>query len=143
MPNHTEIMVPVHGGLLHSTYIFLAKYICMKRGYKLKNPDSFAMLYKSPGMPDIYIEFEYKKKDEMNRLRIIKESVCIEIESNLTNTAYDKKVIQFTRPGMREPIIIDMGRRFEEFKKESLAEGKDYKNDILWAEAYIDDCIVL
>lgn len=141
--NHTDITVPVHGGLWHSTCIFVAKYICNERGYKLKNTEAFATLFKSAGIPDIYIEYEYKGKDDYGQLRTIRQSVVIEIETNLTNTTEIKKTEQFSRPGMHEPIIIDVGKKLDEFKKRQKDKGKEYGNDIELIYAYLDERIVL
>lgn len=141
--NHTDVTVPIHGGLYHSTYIFLAMYICAKRGYTLKNPESFSMMYKTPGIPDVYVEYKYKGKNEYDKTIDIKTSVCIEIETNMTKNACVKKAEQFTRSGMHEPIIIDMNRGFAKFKKDNISRGVNYDNDIEWAYQYIDYCIVL
>jgi len=141
--NHTDVTVPIHGGLYHSTYIFLTKYICAKRGYTLKNPESFSMMYKTPGIPDVYLEYKYKGKNEYNTTIDIKASVCIEIEMNMTKASCEKKVEQFTRSGMREPIIIDMNRGFRKFREDRESEGIKYDNDIEWAYQYIDYCMAL
>jgi len=70
--NHKSVSTPIHGGLFHSTCIFIATFICNERGYKLKNTEAFASLQKCPGIPDIYIEYEYKGKDDYGKLRTIR-----------------------------------------------------------------------
>jgi hypothetical protein len=115
----------------------------MKRGYKLKNPDTFSILTKSPGIPDVYLSYQYKGKDDLGRTRTIERSVCVEIETDATNASILKKNEQFSRPGMSDPIIIDMGAGFQEYKKEQLKKGVDRPTDIDWIESYIDSRLVL
>jgi hypothetical protein len=115
----------------------------MKRGYKLKNPENFSLLSKTPGIPDVYISYEYKGKDDYGRTRTFEKSVCIEIETNATTASILKKNQQFHLPGMREPVIIDMGAGFEEYKKKQRERGKDHPTDIDWIESYIDSRLVL
>lgn len=141
--NHMDITVPVHGGLFHSTCIFITKYICRERGYKLKNSEAFANMSKCPGIPDIFIEYEYKGKDEFGKTRTLRQSVCIEIETNPSNAATLKKMEQFTRPGMREPVIIDVGSGFKKFKKRQQEDGKIYDNDVDCIHDYIDEQLVI
>lgn len=141
--NHNSIDVPLHGGLFHSTCIMIAKYVCWKKGYKLKNPDAFAQMYKCPGIPDIYLEYEYKAKDDFGRTRTMRQSVCIEIETHLTKASSDKKYEQFYRPGMHEPIIIDVGTGFLEFKKKQKDKGVEYSTDIDCIAEYIENRLVL
>jgi hypothetical protein len=141
--NHTEVMVPIHGGLFHSTCIFICKFICSKRGYTLKNPEAFSRLAKSPGIPDVYLSYSYKSKDGYGQLRTLEQSVCIEIETNATSTSILKKSEQFTRPGMRDPIIIDMGKKYEDYKKKRLEKGLSQLNEIDLIAEYIDHELVL
>ena len=76
-------------------------------------------------------------------MRTIRNSVVIEIETNLTNTTEIKKNEQFLRQGMHEPIIIDVGKKLEEFKKRQKDKGKEYGNDIELIYAYLDERFVL
>jgi hypothetical protein len=141
--NATDITVPIHGGLRHSTCIFICKYICVKRGYKLKNPETFSHLFKNPGIPDVYLSYQYKGKDDYGKTRSFEKSVCIEIETDATTASILKKNEQFTRPGMKEAIIIDMGRGFEEYKKKRLTKNGDQPNEIDLIAEYIDSMLVL
>jgi hypothetical protein len=141
--NHTNVNIPIHGGLFHSTCIFIATYICNERKYKLKNTEIFSSMYGCPGIPDIYIEYEYKGKDDNGKTRTLKNSVCIEIETNMTDSMNIQKCQQFTRPGMREPIIIDVGKGLDEFERKQKEKGKIYENQIDLIYAYIDWRIVL
>jgi hypothetical protein len=115
----------------------------MRRGYTLKNPEGFSRLAKSPGIPDVYIAYQYKGKNDYGRTISLEKSVCIEIEMNPTSTSILKKNEQFSRPGMREPIIIDMGKEFKEYKDKETAKGNTQPDDIAWIEAYIDRRLVL
>jgi hypothetical protein len=137
-----EIEVPLHGGWYHSTYIMLAKYILWKRGIKMKNPDTFTKMANNPGIPDVYIEYSYKGKDDAGRTKTIVKSCCIEIETNATPESTASKNLQFTRPGMREPIIIDMGTSFEKWRDKERAKGNEF-DDIMMAYNYIDYCLTL
>jgi hypothetical protein len=141
--NHTNITVPVHGSLFHSTCIFICKYICLKRGYTLKDPEIFSRLAKSPGIPDVYVSYKYKGKDDYGQNRTLEQSVCIEIETNATSASILKKSEQFTRPGMREPIIIDMGAGFEEYRKKQLSKGLTQPNEIDLIAEYIDSRLAI
>ncbi|OQA65211.1 MAG: hypothetical protein BWY36_01005 [Candidatus Diapherotrites archaeon ADurb.Bin253] len=100
-------------------------------------------MFKSPGIPDIYVEYEYKGKDDLGRTKTFKQSVCIEIETNLTSAAEKKKMEQFTRPGIHEPIIIDMGKGYEEFKNKKKEMGVMFNNDIECIAEYIESMLVL
>lgn len=140
--NHVDITVPVHGSTFHSVCILITKIICVQRGYKLKNPETFSRLTKNPGIPDVYVSYEYKGKDDYGHNRTFEQSVCIEIETDATNTSILKKTEQFSRPGMRETIIIDMNG-LDEYKKKQIAKGLTRPNDISWIEAYIDSRLVI
>jgi hypothetical protein len=141
--NHYSIEVPLHGGLFHSTCIMICKYICWKRGYKLKNPAGFASMHKSPGIPDIFISYQYKGKDDYGQTRTLEKSLCIEIETNPTPAGNLKKAEQFTRPGVEEPIIIDMDKGFLDYKERQISKGKNLPNDIEWIADYIESRLVL
>lgn len=141
--NGKIIEVQAHGSLFHSTCIFICKYICLKRGYTLKDPEIFSRLAKSPGIPDVYISYKYKGKDDYNQTKTFEQSVCIEIETDATSASILKKNEQFTRPGMHEPIIIDMGRGFDDYKKKRLAKGLNQPSEIDLIAEYIDNRLVL
>jgi hypothetical protein len=141
--NHFSIDVPLHGGLYHSTCIMICKYVCWKRGYKIKNPEGFASLYKTPGIPDIYISYQYKGKDDRNQTRTLEKSVCIEIETNPSEASILKKTEQFTRPGMGEPIIIDVIKGFQDYKEKQISKRKTFPNDIEWMADYIESVLIL
>lgn len=142
MKNHKEIMVSVHGGLVHSVCILITKIICNERGYKLKDPETFSRLTKSPGIPDVYVSYEYKGKDDYGHNRTFEKSVCIEVETNATTASILKKNEQFARPGIREPVIIDLSK-LDEYKARKIAKGITHSNDIEWIYAFIDDNLVL
>jgi hypothetical protein len=129
--------VQLHGGFRHSMYIAIVKYILWKRKIKTKNTEIFSNMYKSPGIPDVYAEYTEKGKDDYGRTRTITKSVCIEIETNPTPGGNEDKYAQFFRPGMREPIILDMGPGFEKYKDERRKEGST-ADDLELAYAYID-----
>lgn len=143
MSNHYSVDIPLHGGLFHSTCIMICKYICWKRGYELKNPVGFSTMNKCPGIPDIYIAYQYKGKDDYGKTRTFRKNVCIEIETDATPANILKKNEQFTRPGTDPPIIIDMGKGFDEYKSRMKAKGIDQPNDIEWIAQYIESRLVL
>jgi len=121
----------------------ICKYICWKRGYKIKNPENFAAFTKSPGIPDIFISYECKAKNDYNHLVTVEKSVCIEIETDPTPANNLKKAEQFTRPGVEEPIIIDMNKGYENFKARQKEKNIDYPSDIERIAAYIEYKLVL
>ena len=100
------------------------------------------MMYKSPGIPDIYISYQYKGKNDYNQTRTLEKSVCIEIETNPTPGSILKKTEQFTRPGVEEPIIIDMGEGYNKFRTEMVLQD-EFTNDIDCIALYIDSRLVL
>ena len=136
-----EIESPLHGGIYHSTYIMLAKYILWKRKIKIKNPDTFAKMANNAGIPDIYIEYSYKGKDDAGRTKTMVKSCCIEIETNATAESIMKKNLQFTRPGMREPIILDMGKTYDKWKEAEKQNGCE-DDEIMLAYRFIDKYMV-
>jgi hypothetical protein len=145
MDDGTErlIKVPAHGGTFHSVCILIAEIICLKRGYTLKDTESFSRMNNYPGIPDVYVEYKIKRKNNYGQLKTYNESVCIEIETHPTTNMSLKKNMQFTRPGIREPIIIDMNTKYKRYIKSEKLRGIERGNDIDWIEAYIDSEILI
>jgi len=141
--NHLEIMVPVHGSLFHSVCILITKIICNERGYRLRDPEIFSRLHKSPGIPDVYVSYSFKGKDDYGHTRTFEQAVCIEIETNATAASILMKNEQYTRPGLHTPIIIDMNKGFETWKSRQIAKGVSYSSDIDWVKQYIDNVLIL
>ena len=137
------INVPAHGSTFHSVCILIAEIICVKRGYTLKDTETFSRMNHYPGLPDIYMEYKLKKKNEYGQLKTYNESVCIEIETHPTANMTEKKNFQFTRPGIRPPIIIDMNMKFKKWIKNEEDKETLKGNLIDWIEAYIDSEILI
>lgn len=133
---HTYIKLPVHGELEHFTYISIASFICWKRKFVFMDPTGFAHKYKSPGIPDIYIKYKKKIKDEYGTRKYDQYAV-IEIETHANTKDTEKKVNQFRSQAQNVEMIIIPMNKFDKWKKSELSRGKDYGDDIFWFEAYM------
>lgn len=133
---HTYIKLPVHGELEHFTYISIASFICWKKKFTFLDPAGFAHKYKSPGIPDIYIKYRKKIKDEFGTRKFDQYAV-IEIETHANAKDTDKKINQFRSLAQNVEMIIIPMNKFEKWRESEKVCGRDYGGDINWVKEYM------
>lgn len=137
---HTYVRLPIHGDLEHFTYISIASYICWKRGFDFLDASGFAYKYKCPGIPDIYVKYQRKIKDEYGTRRFDQYAV-IEIETHANSKDTEKKIAQFESAAQGVEMHIVPMNKYSKWRDSQVELKKDYGSEIDWIHAFISKYI--
>lgn len=133
---HTYVKLPLHGQMDHYIYLSIASYICWKRGFTFLDGTGFAFKHKCPGIPDIYVKYPIKIKDEYGT-RKIDQYAIIEIETHSNNKDTQKKLEQFESTAQNIKLCIVPMNKYAGWKDKQLERGKEYGADIDWIAEFI------
>ncbi len=135
--SHTYVKLPVHGDLEHFLFLSIASYLCWKRGFTFLDGSGFAFKHKCPGIPDIYVKYPMKVKDEFGTRRYDQYAV-IEIETHANTKDTQKKISQFESQAQNVKLCIVPMNKFDAWKERQIKKGKDFESDLCWYSEFID-----
>lgn len=133
---HTYIKLPAHGQMDHFVYLSIASYICWKRGFTFLDSSGFAFKHKCPGIPDIYVKYPVKHKDQYGT-RNIDQYAVIEIETHANAKDTKKKIEQFESVAQNIKLCIVPMNKYDAWKEKQMSKGKDLGTDINWISEFI------